>query len=135
MKSSQSDQELWNDGLKLVSYCPVCETRYTPTHAHMLGKEGETRLLHVTCGACSHAVFALVLVNEIGASSVGLLTDLHVEDVYRFSDDSAVSIDDVIDAHTFVQEGVFDQLLEGVYRKKLSETLKKRAKRTSKRTP
>jgi len=135
MKSSKPHSEFWNDGLKLVSYCPVCETRYTPTRAHMLGKDGETRLLHVTCVSCKHAVLALVLVNEIGASSVGVLTDLCVDDVYRFHALDPVSINEVIDVHTFCEEGIFDQLLESAYRKSLPETPKKRVKRTSKRAP
>jgi len=91
--------ELWNEGLKLVSFCPVCETRYNPMEARLLGKQGETHFLHVRCRKCQHSILALVLVNQVGASSVGLLTDLSYEDVIRVKVARRISVDDVIDVH------------------------------------
>ena len=82
--SSIQGSELWNEGLKLVSYCPVCETRYNPMEAQLLGQDGETHLLHVQCRTCHNSILALVLVNPSGASSVGLLTDLSYEDFDSF---------------------------------------------------
>lgn len=109
--SSNQRSELWNEGLKLVSYCPVCETRYNPMEARMLGQDGETHLLHVQCRKCSSSILSLVLVNEAGASSVGLLTDLSYEDVIRFRSNSAVSLDDVIEVHTYLENGSWERLV------------------------
>jgi hypothetical protein len=97
--ATQLDSNLWNEGLKLVSFCPVCETRYTPIEARLLGEQGETHLLHVQCRKCQHSILALVLVNHVGASSVGLLTDLSYEDVVRVRSGQQIHLDDVIDTH------------------------------------
>lgn len=73
--------------------------------ANLLGEEGETRLLHVQCRKCHHSILALVLVNQVGASSVGLLTDLTYEDVVKFRGNRAVTINDVIDVHRALEDG------------------------------
>ncbi len=73
--------------------------------AHVLGENGETRLLHVQCRKCQHSILALVLVNQVGASSVGLLTDLTYEDVLNFRTNRLVSINDVIDVHSALEDG------------------------------
>lgn len=73
--------------------------------ANVLGEEGETRLLHVQCRRCHHSILALVLVNQVGASSVGLLTDLTYEDVLKFRVNRLVSINDVIDIHSALEDG------------------------------
>lgn len=109
--SSKQGSEIWNEGLRLVSYCPVCETRYNPMQARILGQDGETHLLHVRCRKCHNSILALVLVNQVGASSVGLLTDLTYDDVIRFRSHESVSIDDVIDAHAFLEERGWETFL------------------------
>lgn len=100
---------LWNDGLKLVSYCPLCETRYNPMQARLVDEDGDTHLLHVTCKKCENAILALVLVNEDGASSVGLITDLVYEDVLKFQNNREISIDDVLEMHQFLESDAWKQ--------------------------
>ena len=90
---------LWSERLKLVSYCPLCETRSRPVEARVVGEDGETQLLHITCRKCHGSVLALVLVNRVGASSVGVVTDLIYDDVIRFRERRPVSLDDVLDMH------------------------------------
>lgn len=109
--SSQNQSTEWSEGLRLVSYCPVCETRYNPMHARILSQDGETQLLHVQCRKCRNSILALVLVNQVGASSVGLLTDLSYEDVVQFKTNSAVTIDDVIDTHEFLERNDWSRFL------------------------
>ena len=111
--SSNLGSELWNEGLKLVSFCPVCETRYNPMEARVLGSQGETHLLHVQCRKCLNSILALVLVNQVGASSVGLLTDLSYEDVLRFKANQKVVIDDVIEIHTLLRSSSWQKVFGG----------------------
>ena len=109
--TSKNSSDLWNESLKLVSYCPVCEARYNSIEARILGKNGETHLLHIVCRKCCNSILSLVLVNQVGASSVGLMTDLTFDDVMKFRTGSSVSIDDVIEAHA---------LFEGDWQKKFN---------------
>lgn len=97
---------LGNDSLKLVSYCPLCEARHQPTQARILAKDGETRLVHVTCKKCGGATLALVMQNDAGASTVGVVTDLSHDDVLRFQEGRRVSTDDVIEVHEALGKGL-----------------------------
>jgi len=74
--------------------------------ARTLGTQGETKLMHIKCHKCQNTFLALVLVNQVGASSVGLLTDLAYEDVMRFRSNTDVSVNDVISVH----EGLFKEI-------------------------
>ncbi len=92
------------DGLRLVSYCPLCETEFNPMEARILGEKGETSLVHVKCQACKNAMLALILVSKAGVSSVGLVTDLSFEDVVKFRKKNRISIDDVLAFHESLEK-------------------------------
>lgn len=124
--SSSSGSEFWNEGLKLISFCPVCETRYNPMGAHVLGQEGDTQLVHVRCRKCQNSILALVLVNQSGASSVGLVTDLSYDDVLRFKNSRAISIDDVVEAHTFFHTTSWQLALGRMSQARVHSILRKR---------
>jgi hypothetical protein len=96
---SKSGSKRLSEGLKLVSYCPVCESRYHPMDAQLLDEDGQTHLLHVRCRKCRSAILAVLLINTVGASSVGLLTDLSYEDVLRARLGGGVTVNDVLDVH------------------------------------
>lgn len=116
-------------GLRLISYCPVCEIKSKSMMARTLGAQGETKLMHITCHKCQNAFLALVLVNQVGASSVGLLTDLAFEDVVRFRKNSDVSVNDVIAIHEhFTKKAVRVQTT-----RKRSTSIKTSAKRSNKK--
>ncbi|MBI2475484.1 hypothetical protein HYV69_03615 [Candidatus Uhrbacteria bacterium] len=104
MSSTSSEQ--WNEGLRLISFCPVCETRYKPSETKTLNEDDQTRLLHVQCSKCKHSVLALVLINKVGASSIGLLTDLVFDDVLKFRANRRVTVNDVIEIHTSLEAGI-----------------------------
>ncbi len=76
-------------------------------HARTLAVQGETKLMHIQCHKCANAFLAYVLVNQVGASTVGILTDLGYEDVMRFRSSKDVSVNDVIDAHEYFAKGGF----------------------------
>lgn len=87
------------DSLRLVSSCPLCDTRYAPAQARVLSEKEDTRLVHATCRKCGSATLALVVENDAGGSTVGLVTDLSHDDVLRFHRGRRVSTDDVIEIH------------------------------------
>jgi hypothetical protein len=131
--SSSIGSELWNEELKLVSFCPVCDTRYNPMKARVLDQKDETHLLHVTCHKCNHSILALVLINQAGASSVGLLTDLNYEDVVRFASNGAVELDDVIKIHDFFEGDSWQNSFQGPVAKQAKTTRRKTVKNVRKK--
>lgn len=110
--STPNKTDKTTQGLRLVSYCPVCEIRSKSMHARTLAAQGETKLMHIQCHKCQNAFLALVLVNQVGASSVGLLTDLAYDDVMRFRSHPDVSVNDVITVHERLEQGVFQMSFE-----------------------
>jgi hypothetical protein len=59
-------------------------------------------MFHLTCGQCQHAVLAVVLENQSGVSSIGLVTDMEVQDAVRMQDALPITSDDVIRAHAYL---------------------------------
>ena len=96
--------QYYDEGVKLISYCPLCEASYNPESAQVLGEKEDSHLLHIRCGNCSNAIIALVLISSVGVSSVGLVTDLDFHEVNRFKGGPSVSTDDVIDMHHALQD-------------------------------
>lgn len=117
--------------LRLVSYCPVCETRSNSMNAQTLGREGETHLMHIRCHKCENAFLTLTLANAIGATSVGLFTDLAFEDVMKFREDRSISVNDVIAMHTMLEQGFVPSCFISIP-KKTVKTERKRVKRNIK---
>jgi hypothetical protein len=58
--------------------------------------------LHVTCDICHTSAIFFVSNNQAGVLSLGMATDLDKEEVKQKFLRSAVSADEVIDAHQFV---------------------------------
>lgn len=91
--------------LRLVSYCPLCNTHYNPSEAKLLDQKEGAHLIHVECRSCGSSILAVVITGGIGVSSVGLVTDLTSQDVIRFKNETAVSEDDVLAAYQVLSEG------------------------------
>ncbi|MDD5251096.1 MAG: hypothetical protein PHT12_00505 [Patescibacteria group bacterium] len=96
--------QFFDEGIKLISYCPLCQSSCSPRETHVLGERDDSHLLHIRCGGCSNAILALVLVSSAGVSSVGLVTDLDHEEVERFRVAPSVSTDDVIEMHCLLEQ-------------------------------
>src|SRR5688572_5132208 len=94
----------FDEGVKLISYCPLCESSYNPREARVLGEKEDSHLLHIQCGNCANAIIALVLISSVGVSSVGLVTDLAFDEVHRFKEMPAISTDDVIETHHLLKD-------------------------------
>jgi len=102
--SSTSKSSFYDEGVKLVSYCPLCGSSYTPLQTKVLGEKDDSHLLHIQCGNCSNAIIALIMMSSVGVSSVGLVTDLAHDEVDRFKSEPHISTNDVIDVHHLLQD-------------------------------
>ena len=95
----------FNNGVRLISNCPLCQTIYRPASTRVLVTREDAHLVHLKCSQCGCGIVALVVNNLLGISSVGLLTDLTPEDVLKFRHTDSVSADDVIELHTWLESG------------------------------
>jgi hypothetical protein len=88
---------------QLLAHCPLCQTAYQQTAVRLLGEKGTTRLFHCTCGRCGHAVLAVVLESSGAVSSMGVVTDMEVQDAIRFQGRPPVSSDECIAIHQLLE--------------------------------
>lgn len=110
-----SAPNLYQDGLRMISYCPLCETAYNPMEARILDEKEDGHLLHIRCKKCWNSILALVLVSNVGVSSVGLVTDLVFEDVQKFRVQSAeVTVDDVLEIHEMLENDTRGEFIDAV---------------------
>ncbi len=90
---------------RLLAHCPLCHTAYDATRVRLLGEYGSTRLFHCSCQSCGQSVLAVVLESNGSVSSVGLVTDLEIEDALRFTNADSVSSDECIAVHRLMERG------------------------------
>jgi len=95
--------DLFNESLKVVSsYCPVCKSKYNPVEAKILEERNDLHLIHIKCRNCSASILALVMIGSMGVSSVGMVTDLHSDEVLKFKSSQPINTDDLIDFHQVI---------------------------------
>ncbi len=88
---------------KLLAHCPLCHEAYQPAEVRLLGEKGPTRLFHCSCKVCGHAVLAVILETPGALSSVGVVTDLEIQDALRFKDAGPVSADECLAIHASLE--------------------------------
>ena len=104
---------LFNDNTTLITHCPVCSLRYEPLEAKILDEGSNAHLVYIKCQNCHSSILAVIMASNFGLSSVGLITDLSGDDVLKFRDVEAISYDDVIEVHQFLnQEKVIVEYLD-----------------------
>jgi hypothetical protein len=100
------------ENLRLISYCPLCNTHYNPSEAKVLEEKDGAHLIHVECRTCKSSIVAVIITGGIGVSSVGLITDLTGPDVMRYKLADPVTEDDVIEAYEMLAKGDVTKLLD-----------------------
>ena len=95
---------LFGDNPTLITHCPICNLRYDPLEAKILEEGKNAHLVYIHCRHCQSAILAVIVTNNLGVSSVGLITDLNGEDVLRFKKAKPISCDDVIEVHQFLSK-------------------------------
>lgn len=103
-----SDQSLMP---KIMQECPLCGDNYDQQSICVVHDAEETKLIHVTCTSCRHAVAAYVIWSQLGISSVGMLTDLNADELRHSMQKAVISADDVLSVHDVLHTKHFIQLL------------------------
>ena len=71
--------------------------------AKILEQRDDAQLVYIRCQKCSSSILALMLAHPLGVSTVGVLTDLSVDEVYHYRTATAVSEDDVLTTYKDLQ--------------------------------
>ncbi len=102
-KNSAQFRSRIQEGLKLMAQCPLCKKSYSEKEAKILEERNNAHLIHITCPHCSHSILALVIVNQLGMSSVGMVTDLGVDDVGRLRKFGPITEDELLNFHSLLK--------------------------------
>lgn len=89
---------------KILGHCPLCQAAYGVAGIKLVGERGQTRLFHCTCAGCGQAILAVIVESQGGVSSVGLVTDLEMQDALRFATRPPVTSDDCLAVHRILEE-------------------------------
>lgn len=93
-----------HEGLRLMNHCPVCKGEYGANEANILEQKEEANLVHITCPHCHNSVVAVIVVTSFGLSSIGMVTDLHPQDVVRLRKKGKVTEDEVLGLHEHLKK-------------------------------
>ena len=96
------------DNIKVISNCPICNSKYYSSEAKILAEKNNGHLVHIQCKKCKSSVIALILASGVGVSSISLVTDLTPEDVMKFKDSAPISLDQIVDLHTILTHKKID---------------------------
>lgn len=96
-KNNQSGK--FPEGLRIISHCPVCHYNYNQAEVKLLDELDNAQLIYIRCKNCNSAIVALVSINSIGISSIGLVTDLDGNEIQNFRELTEVSGDDVLSVY------------------------------------
>ncbi len=99
----ENNETFWEKSLRLMKQCPVCEQEYLLESLQVIEQNQESKLIHMTCPHCAHAMLAVVLFTRLGMSSIGVLTDLTALDVKKFSQKQPVSENDILNFHNLLE--------------------------------
>ncbi|MBI5621997.1 hypothetical protein HY933_04000 [Candidatus Falkowbacteria bacterium] len=102
--SSRRYHPFFDENLKLVSYCPLCDSHYNLLEARILEEQEGASLIYIRCRKCQSSILALIFNNHMGVSSVGLVTDLNPEEVLRYRSAGEVAEDDVLWSYQYLQK-------------------------------
>lgn len=106
-----ASSNFFQEGLKFISFCPACRSRYDQVEAKILEERDESYLVHLTCRHCGSSVLALVATGILGITSIGMITDLNSEEVIKFKETESIAADEVIEAHQLLADrGIIKKL-------------------------
>ena len=89
--------------LKLIKECPLCAFSYEKGKVVILEENNSSHLVHITCSKCLGSILHMIVMTPLGASAVGIITDLSAMEVAKLRKQPAVSSDDLLEFHKFIK--------------------------------
>lgn len=99
MQPNPQNPSFFDEGIKLISFCPLCQAKQESMEVKILDTSEAARLLHLRCQKCGAAILALVMISPAGLNSLGMITDLSADEVLKFKETDSIDADDVLAFH------------------------------------
>ncbi len=95
-----------------LAKCSVCGRKLRADRIVILDEKERETVLHATCFNCKSASIIFLSSNQAGLVSVGMATDMDASEVKKIFGTSAISADEVIDAHELISHNDILQLVK-----------------------
>lgn len=102
------------DNMQLVTRCPFCSAEYDLDGAQVIGEENDATMVYIACSECESSIIAIVAMSGLGIVSLGLVTDMTIEDTKKFIKEKQVSSDEFLAIYEMLhanQPGVVKQMM------------------------
>ena len=108
----------FDESMHLVTRCPFCSAEYDLDGAQVIGEENEATMVYITCSECESSIVAIVAMSGLGIVSLGLVTDMTIEDTKRLTDAGKVTSNELLEVYELLEKRQHQAL------KKLTESSK-----------
>lgn len=95
---------VFDDSMQLVTRCPFCSAEYDLDGAQVIGEENDATMVYITCSDCESSIVAIVAMSGLGVVSLGLVTDMTVEDTKSFSDKKGLTSNDLLEVYELLEK-------------------------------
>jgi hypothetical protein len=111
MGASKRTPDSWREALKFINKCPICQGVYASTQAELFAKNEDAYLVHITCEQCQSYFIAMVVMLGGGLSSVGMVTDLSLEDAKRVYQTEPITLNEALSGYKMLGTARFHNLI------------------------
>lgn len=94
----------FDENIHLVTRCPFCSAEYDLDGAQVIGEENDATMVYITCSECESSIVAIVAMSGLGIVSLGLVTDMTVEDTKRFMHAKQLTSDEFIEVYELLEK-------------------------------
>lgn len=95
---------VFDENMQLVTRCPFCSAEYDLDGAQVIGEENDATMVYITCSECESSIVAIVAMSGLGIVSLGLVTDMTVEDTKRFTKEKHLTSDDLLEVYELLEK-------------------------------
>ncbi|HLD25950.1 MAG TPA: hypothetical protein VJC05_02840 [Candidatus Andersenbacteria bacterium] len=95
---------VFDENIHLVTRCPFCSAEYDLDGAQVIGEENDATMVYITCSECESSIVAIVAMSGLGVVSLGLVTDMTIEDTKRFTGTSQVTSDELLEVYELLEK-------------------------------
>ncbi|MBI4021979.1 MAG: hypothetical protein HY372_01345 [Candidatus Andersenbacteria bacterium] len=95
---------VFDESIHLVTRCPFCSAEYDLDGAQVIGEENDATMVYITCSECESSIVAIVAMSGLGIVSLGLVTDMTVEDTKRFMSAKQLTSDEFIEVYELLEK-------------------------------
>lgn len=95
---------VFDESMHLVTRCPFCSAEYDLDSAQVIGEENDATMVYITCSECESSIVAIVAMSGLGIVSLGLVTDMTIEDTKHFMGSKPVSSDEFLAVYELLEK-------------------------------